>query len=257
MNFVDKTALIASVFSAFYVVLKVIVFLTPENRKNLCSNVSDIKSIATSNKKLFVAVCILLLAVLVLIVSFLSKVVFGNIDIQAELIEPYSVVEFGGGNEKIEWIVIEKNERNHYLTLLSKNCLKAKPYHQDGVRSTKTPKWEKSTLRSWLNGEFLNKNFSESDQSTMINDHGEFITLLEEKQAKKLKDENKDWLVCHHASAEKADEKSKGWWLKTPGKGDCVMFVDSAGKIWPKCTDFYDNRPDRTLFVRPVIKRKI
>lgn len=253
MNFVDKTALIASVFSAFYVVLKVIVFLTPENRKNLCSNVSDIKSIATSNKKLFVAVCILLLAVLVLIVSFLSKVVFGNIDIQAELIEPYSVVEFGGGNEKIEWIVIEKNERNHYLTLLSKNCLKAKPYHQDGVRSTKTPKWEKSTLRSWLNGEFFNKNFSKSDRTSMIDDNGEFITLLEEKQAKKIQTENKDWFVCS------SDENAKGWWLKAPSKKDkdCVMFVDSFGKIWPKCTQFYDNRPDRSLLVRPVIKIKI
>ena len=81
---------------------------------------------------------------------------------------------------------------------------------------------------------------------------GGFISLLDKNQVKKIEKEHKEWLVCTSASKEQA----KGWWLQTP-KGDCVMFVNSSGKVESSCTKYFDNRADKSLFVRPVIRKKM
>lgn len=69
-NLIDKLAPLATVLTLIYAVLRLVVFLSPENRKNLSSNVREIKSAATSNKKhLIIAVVIFAAAVVFLVFS--------------------------------------------------------------------------------------------------------------------------------------------------------------------------------------------
>jgi|GEM_PF-2583630 len=262
-NFIDKLAPLATFLTALYAVLRLVVFLTPENRKNLRSNVGEIKAVATSNKKhLIIAVVIFVAAVVFLVFSIFdepeSSATTGkggaflmapgsDIDQQVE----NAVVEFGGGKEKIEWIVIERNK--DYWTLLSKNCLEEKPY-QTTIKKEKKLTWEKSTLKEWLNSEFV-KNFSEDERNMLVEfSEGGLVSLLNIKQAKKLEKENRDLMACHTGSQDKSGAKE--WWLQTP-KEECVMFVNSSGKIQKSCTKYFDNRADKSLFVRPVIRKKM
>ena len=248
-----------------YWIVRFVVLLTPENRKNLRSNVREIKSAATSNKKhLIIAIAIFLAAVAFLVFSLFDEpertettgkggasLMAPGSDVDQQ--EENALVEFGGGKKKIEWYVIEKNKK--YWTLISKNCFDARPY-QTTIEKGKKLTWEKSTLKAWLNSEFV-KNFSESERNAMVEfSEGGSVSLLDIKQAKKLEKENRDLLVCRTESQEESEAKTKEWWLQTP-KEECVMFVKSSGKIQKSCTEYFDNRADKSLFVRPVIREKI
>ena len=65
------------------------------------------------------------------------------------------------GPEAIEWEVLEKNENGIFL--VSRYVLDAQPYNTEETDVT----WESSTLRSWLNGEFLNKAFTSGEQAVI------------------------------------------------------------------------------------------
>ena len=244
--------IIAAAFPALLFLVKLIVFLTPENRKNFRSNFRDIKSVAISNKKYLFIVVFIFFAAMALLFSLPGKLT-NNEDDAVRSKEVGDIVKFGGSHEKMEWIIIEKNK--DYLTLLSRNCLEAKPY-QENFNKEEILTWEGSTLKSWLNREFV-KNFSESDKSTMVDDHGELVSLLDKEQAEKIEDGNKQWLICTSDSKENKEGEAKEWWLKNPGKNGCAMFVNTFGESQRSCTTYFDNRADRSLFVRPVIRKKM
>jgi len=65
------------------------------------------------------------------------------------------------GMEPIEWIVIDKNEKS--VTLLSKYILEYLNY-QDSADWSIATRWDVSTLRSFLNNDFLMTAFSEKEQ---------------------------------------------------------------------------------------------
>ncbi|MCF0120775.1 MAG: hypothetical protein HUJ65_03970, partial [Oscillospiraceae bacterium] len=67
------------------------------------------------------------------------------------------------GAEPIEWIVLEYDAASGQALLLSKYALEAKAFH-DGEAY---PTWEKSDIRAWLNGEFLNAAFTAEEQSAI------------------------------------------------------------------------------------------
>ena len=84
---------------------------------------------------------------------------FGNVRVG-------SVIRFGryeqndifqDGKEPIEWQVLDV--RDGRALLISKYCLDAKPYNEVFTDVT----WETSTLRHWLNNDFLYAAFSEDD----------------------------------------------------------------------------------------------
>ncbi len=86
---------------------------------------------------------------------------------------PGSMVSFGkyeqdnnsaNGPEEIEWIVLDYDMQAQKTLLLSRYGLDAQPYNKEYTDIT----WENSTLRAWLNGEFLNKAFSEAEQSEIL-----------------------------------------------------------------------------------------
>ena len=76
----------------------------------------------------------------------------------------YPQTEVGNDQTPIEWIVMDYDEVNHKALLLSCYGLDAKPYNTELTNIT----WEKCTLRTWLNGDFLNKAFSAAEQSAIL-----------------------------------------------------------------------------------------
>ena len=62
------------------------------------------------------------------------------------------------GKEPIEWLVLDKKESS--LMVVSRYGLDCKPYHSKNGAIT----WEESDLRKWLNHDFFNAAFNQSEQ---------------------------------------------------------------------------------------------
>ena len=119
----------------------------------------------------------LAIAALCLIISFvalyftLKSADRNNRDIVLETMNigswPY---EANGTKKPIEWIVLEKNKEDGTAVLLSKYAIDAKPYNtmpENIADSDRNAKWEKSTLRNWLNNEFYNTAFNEQEKESI------------------------------------------------------------------------------------------
>ena len=65
------------------------------------------------------------------------------------------------GQEPIEWLVLDYDAANNRALLLSRYGLDAQPYNIEHSKVT----WEKCTLRTWLNGTFLNKAFTAQEKA--------------------------------------------------------------------------------------------
>ena len=68
----------------------------------------------------------------------------------------------GNDSTPIEWLVLAR-EGNKAL-LISRYGLDAQPYNENWTDTT----WEKCTLRTWLNGTFLNKAFTAQEQEGIL-----------------------------------------------------------------------------------------
>ena len=92
----------------------------------------------------------------------------------------YETIKFGkyeqdnnisNGKEDIEWLVIDKNDDRKLL--ISKYVLNAIPYdndikvNDDSVANVPC-KWSDSYIRHWLNKDFFNDTFSESEKNLML-----------------------------------------------------------------------------------------
>ena len=92
----------------------------------------------------------------------------------------FRIVKFGkyeqdgntnNGKEDIEWLVIDEN--NERTLLLSKYVLDAVAYDSgitisDDSSKNNPCKWDKSYLRAWLNKEFFENTFNDSEKSSML-----------------------------------------------------------------------------------------
>lgn len=173
---------------------------------------------------------------------------------------------YSNGEETIEWIVIARDRDNHAL-LLSRYCLDALPYNEDGGDVS----WEDSSIRAWLNGEFLESAFG-GDPNGFIctaecktkdgrsgTDGGEnttdriFLLAVDEVTQYFPKESLRRAPVTEYAKEQGAEYDKNGngwWWLRTPGKTqDMAAGVHTAGGV------NYDGRDvDRTdLCIRPAL----
>lgn len=173
---------------------------------------------------------------------------------------------YSNGEETIEWIVIARDRDNHAL-LLSRYCLDALPYNEDGGDVT----WEDSSIRAWLNGEFLESAFG-GDPNGFIctaecktkdgrsgTDGGEnttdriFLLAVDEVTQYFPKESSRRAPVTEYAKEQGAEYDKNGngwWWLRTPGKTqDMAAGVHTAGGV------NYDGRDvDRIdLCIRPAL----
>ena len=185
------------------------------------------------------------------------------------------IVHFGSyyqENDKektpIEWIVLRKKEDDNTLTLISKNVLDVVPFD-----ITKKPvKWGSSTVRQWLNNEFLNTAFTKEEQAKIVEkeaqtkDNSQYgtegekpgpfdkICLFAEAGIKKHFPSNIDRMAKPTPYAKSkgvACDSTEGnchWWTRTPGFNQqyaCV--VDMLGNLnmfgEPAFADFVGIRP--------------
>lgn len=90
-----------------------------------------------------------------------------------DALENYDSIKFGSYaqednkgeiSEPIEWVVLEKDEVNGKVLLMSKYILDCKCYNEEDGETT----WENCTLRKWLNNDFYNKAFNDKEKKKII-----------------------------------------------------------------------------------------
>ena len=137
------------------------------------------------------------------------------------------------GQEPIEWMVLETKDNQAFL--LSKYCLDTRQFYPRHVAMY----WGKSTLRQWMNNDFLNAAFTPEEQERIVtaavsnhNPHGmngggddtmDKIYLLSRVEARTYFPEQKSRCAypTEYAKAQGCFVSEKTgccrWWLRTPG----------------------------------------
>ena len=139
------------------------------------------------------------------------------------------------GQEPIEWIVLDVDETNQKAFLLGKYCLETRVVYPERVPMY----WGASTLREWMNGEFLNAAFTAEEQERILtttvtneNPHGmkgagadteDKLYLLSHEEIMHYFPEQSSRMAyaTEHAKAQGCTigEKTGAcrWWLRTTG----------------------------------------
>ena len=154
------------------------------------------------------------------------------------------------GKEDIEWIVLDKQGTN--LLLISKYALDCQKYNSSFTDVT----WETCTLRTWLNGTFLNAAFSAAEQKQIVtttvsadknpkystnpgNATQDKVFLLSIDEANKYfkTDDARACAGTAYAYAQGAYKAGNGncwWWLRSPGYDQLdAAFVNNDGIVSP------------------------
>ena len=171
------------------------------------------------------------------------------------------------GKEEIEWIVLAKEDGKALVT--SKYALDCQPYNEEYTSVT----WEESDIRAWLNDEFYNTAFSESERSEIEttyvvnddnaeygtdggNDTSDKIFLLSIAEAEEYfsSDEARECEPTKYAVAEGAYENSDNgncWlWLRSPGYYTYnAAVINTYGVV----NDYGINVNYSSLAVRPAL----
>ncbi len=170
------------------------------------------------------------------------------------------------GAEQIEWLVLDQDGDN--VLLLSKYALDCKRFNDVWA----PVEWKDCTLRAWLNGEFMEKAFDETERGRIAlseitleanprydtpagTDTQDKIFLLSIRQAEKYFPEEED-RKCEptaYALANNAyiDKGACWWWLRSAGgfeQGASGVFVDGFIRV------FGSRVNDDDLTVRPAIQ---
>lgn len=161
------------------------------------------------------------------------------------------IVEFGAyeqdkktsnGAEAIEWLVL--NVQGGKALLISKDCLDARPYNEEQESVT----WETCTLRVWLNDDFLNTAFSAEEKARIPatavenpdnlvfgtdggNNTSDRVFLLSVGEAERYITSGsyqitKPTPYAVARGADKKDEGSASWWLRTPGSFHFNAYIE-------------------------------
>ena len=161
-----------------------------------------------------------------------------------------------GEVQPIEWRVL--TVENGRALVISEKLLDCVKYNEGYTDVT----WETCTLRKWMNGEFLNKAFSSSEQSkiaTVTNqnpDNPEYDTqggdatqdrifALSIEEATQYFRNDGDHMAAPTGYAKKqgawtsdiyslpSGEKTGWWWLRSPGSGSInAAGVDTSGRVY-------------------------
>lgn len=163
-----------------------------------------------------------------------------------------SIYHFGG----YHWRILDVQDGK--ALLLSENILEKRTFHKVGkikkltfhkIRDTSEITWENCTLRSYLNGKFLDK-FNPSDKELIIKSNTEgtifdHIFLLSREEAKQYLGKRKKRIALY-------DGMSWWWWLRSPiCDNSSATAVDDDGKF-----DEYDFT-DNDNGVRPALWLKL
>ena len=155
----------------------------------------------------------------------------------------------GNGKEAIEWLVLDV--QGDKVLLVSRYALDCKPYNTSYTSVT----WETCSLRTWLNGTFINAAFTADEQKAVMtttvdnsksqgysgystnggNNTQDKVFLLSYAEAWKYfkSDDARECQPTKYAVAQNAYKASNGncrWWLRSPGAwSDFAAIVDFDG----------------------------
>ena len=182
--------------------------------------------------------------------------------------------DLSADTEPIEWIVLETDGKS--AKLLSRYGLTAKAYDENGWWPVT---WENCTLRTWLNGEFLDTAFTDEEKKRLVNvfseaEYGPFRTeandtldkvfiLNDEEVEKYFITENERICIPTEKAIEEGTyvDKNHGsacwWWVRTPSISmpNFVYVVDTDGSFddngFP--VNSFEKNSDSNIAVRPAI----
>ena len=155
------------------------------------------------------------------------------------------------GRETIEWVVLEKQEGR--ILAVSKYVLDWQTYH---TANDYHVTWENSSVRRWLNNNFLNEAFSEQEQALLDyasvpadpnpgfvteagGDTQDYVFLLSMTEVESFYPDYRD-RVCEATDYARArgvhvqpyTNRGCRWWMRTPGEfGDYATSVNSDGSF--------------------------
>lgn len=186
------------------------------------------------------------------------------------------VVRFGtfqqssSKKDSLSWVVL-KVEGNKAL-LLSLNLISAQPWDESG----KNLRWDKSSIRQWLNEEFLNTAFSNEERKQIIptvldnsDQHGygtpsgenttdnvfllsvnEFDSLVNNTQYKTASPTP----LAKSEGAYTNEQGNSAWWLRSPGMTtESPSYLSSAGDLGTRA----HKANEKVIGIRPAIWIKI
>lgn len=187
------------------------------------------------------------------------------------------------GPEDIEWLVLDKNNREIFA--VSKHALDCKPFCTSQKFSAT---WDKSTLRQWLNGEFLDTAFSGDEQKMILestvsadenpyfstspgNDTKDKVFILSYLEYTYYLNPRDEGLVgtgsctatkyAFGQGIKSYDRDFCMWWLRTPGAYTGVLIVGMWGGVMhSSMMEVLDTDIDANeggIGVRPAIRIKI
>ena len=171
--------------------------------------------------------------------------------------------------EPIEWIVLDVQDGR--VLLISRYGLIANPYNMVAADTT----WEKSSLRTWLNNDFLKKAFTTDEQAAILstsvdngeeqknsawstdggNDTEDKVFLLSFTEAKKYfeSDEARQCRPTAYVAAQGVyvyeENGNCWWWLRSPGREQRF-----AAQVWSEGLLGYSDIVSSSIAaVRPVL----
>ena len=178
-----------------------------------------------------------------------------GIDVQGKKVQ-FGRYEQGDGIKPMEWRVLERSDNG--ILLITEYAIDCKRYHGTSTDII----WEKCDLRKWLNHEFLNTAFNETERSLIGdtkcsadqnprystspgNATTDKIFLLSIPEAEKYFKSNEDRKAAPTAYAKKqgaytndtyktaAGEACCWWWLRSPGNsGSHAASVYNVGSVY-------------------------
>ncbi len=147
---------------------------------------------------------------------------------------------YDNGRERIEWTVLEVNEKKDQLLVISSKALDCILYHPSRI----VVKWEDSYIRGWLNFDFAMTSLSSSERACIVSQKvaGDWdtVTMLDAKQIKKYKLAKNGCFVTPYATYKDhpvnvAEDNGRGcWWVREnkTRSGGWTSFVGRHGKVY-------------------------
>ncbi len=162
-------------------------------------------------------------------------------------LKPGSLIVLGKNNRVYRILDVAKDNKSMLVMSVDEKHTFKKPFYEFPQKIT----YENSTIRKWLNNEFLNNSFTEEErsliiESTLEDDIQDKVFLLSVEEAKKyFKDDGERVLDGYFWD--------EGWWLRTSGKEDnCAAYVKNSGSIHVDGVSVFGHN-----WVRPTLRMNL
>lgn len=143
--------------------------------KELSTSAASLYKAKRKRAKIAIVVAVICVVAVIAIVVVRVAIANDNPVQKARNAQIGDIVEYGSyeqdgdesnGAEPLEWIVLDRTEEG--TLLVTKDIIDGKPFDEgsDGVA-----RWDTSTLRTWLNGEFLDEAFTSEEKAALLQKH--------------------------------------------------------------------------------------